>query len=76
MTDRFEPINLTQLLQIILNEYENNKSIFGIPEELFFTPNKMNLFKTEIFNQKIETPIGVAAGPHSQMDSKTLSVLG
>jgi putative selenate reductase len=67
MTDRFEPINLTQLLQIILTEYKNNKSIFGIPEELFFSPNKMNLFKTEIFNQKIETPIGVAAGPHSQM---------
>lgn len=67
MTDRFEPIELKQLLQIIFSELDKNQSIFGIPDELFFTPKAKNPFKTEIFNQVIASPIGVAAGPHSQM---------
>jgi len=67
MTDRFEPISLKQLLQIIITEYKNYNSIFGIPEELFFIPADKNPFETEIFNQKIASPLGVAAGPHSQM---------
>jgi putative selenate reductase len=67
MTDRFEPISLKQLLQIIITEYKKHNSIFGIPEELFFVPADKNPYETEIFNQKIASPLGVAAGPHSQM---------
>jgi len=67
MTDRFEPIDLRQLIQIILKEYQNNKSIFGIPEELFFKPSVNKPYKVNQFNQEIDTPLGVAAGPHSQM---------
>lgn len=72
MTDRFEPIELKQLLQIIFKELENNKSIFGIPDEMFFKPSDSNPFQTEVFNQKIATPIGVAAGPHSQMSQNII----
>ncbi|MEI6048957.1 MAG: putative selenate reductase subunit YgfK [Bacteroidota bacterium] len=67
MSYKFHPISLKQQLQLILNEYVNNKSIFGIPEELFFTPKQNNLLATELFNQKLQTPLGIAAGPHSQM---------
>ncbi|MDD3860905.1 MAG: hypothetical protein PHW83_11960, partial [Bacteroidales bacterium] len=67
MTDRFEPISLKQLLQIIFTEYKNHNTIFGIPEELFFVPASKNPFETNIFNQQIASPLGVAAGPHSQM---------
>ncbi len=67
MSDKFYPISIKQLLQIILKEYNNSQSIFGIPEELFFNPVKNNLFKVEQFNQNIDSPLGVAAGPHSQM---------
>ncbi len=67
MSDKFYPISIKQLLQIILKEYNNSQSIFGIPEELFFNPVKDNLFKVEQFNQSIDSPLGVAAGPHSQM---------
>lgn len=67
MSDRFEPISLKSLLQYILNEYEHSKSIWGIPEELFFNPSKFKLFKTQQFNQLLDTPLGVAAGPHTQM---------
>ncbi|OFX85389.1 MAG: putative selenate reductase subunit YgfK [Bacteroidetes bacterium GWF2_33_16] len=67
MSDKFSPIKIKQLLQLILNELESNQSIFGIPQELFFKPAKENPLKTEQFGQIIDTPIGVAAGPHSQM---------
>ncbi len=67
MTDRFEPIELKQLLQIILSEHKTQKSIFGIPEELFFVPAKNNPFSLSMFNQHLDSPLGVAAGPHSQM---------
>jgi len=66
-SDKFHTISLKQLLQIVINEFDSNKSIFGIPNELFYNPNKNNQLTTEIFNQKIHTPLGVAAGPHSQM---------
>ena len=67
MSDQFEPISLHQLLRIILNEFETKKSIWGIPQQLFFNPSEQNYFKTRQFNHLLDTPLGVAAGPHSQM---------
>jgi putative selenate reductase len=66
-SDKFHTISLKQLLQIVINEFDSNNSIFGIPKELFYTPTPNNPLSTEIFNQKLHTPLGVAAGPHSQM---------
>jgi putative selenate reductase len=67
MSDKFSPIPVRQLLQIILNEYDRKKSIFGIDEALFFNPFQEKRFQSTAFNQTIGTPLGVAAGPHSQM---------
>lgn len=67
MSDKFNPISIKQLIQNILIEYESYNTIFGIPQELFFNPKQGNPFATEVFDQKIDTPLGVAAGPHSQM---------
>jgi len=67
MSDKFNIIPLKQLLQIILNQLDKANSLFGIPKELFFTPNTDYKFRTKRFGQLLETPIGVAAGPHSQM---------
>jgi putative selenate reductase len=67
MSDKFHPISIKQLLQLILNEFSVDNSIFGIPKELFFVPKHYNPLSTELFSQKLHTPIGVAAGPHSQM---------
>lgn len=66
MSDRFYPISISQLLKMILKEFENSKTIFGIPEELFFDPSN-SIFAANQFGQEIDSPIGVAAGPHSQM---------
>jgi len=67
MTDKFSIIPLAKLLQIILTQYRNTKSIFGIPEELFFKPDLKDDFRFLRFDQLMENPIGVAAGPHTQL---------
>ncbi|MBN2615202.1 MAG: putative selenate reductase subunit YgfK [Bacteroidales bacterium] len=67
MSDQFHPIPLKQLIQMMLSEYDRNHSILGIDEHLFFNPDSENRFTTELFDQKLATPLGVAAGPHSQM---------
>ncbi|MDO9548666.1 MAG: putative selenate reductase subunit YgfK [Candidatus Marinimicrobia bacterium] len=66
MSDRFSTISLRQLLSQILKS-EEKRSIFGIYHSQFFTPQTDDIFRTEIFGQALETPIGVAAGPHTQM---------
>lgn len=71
MNDKFLPISARQLLQMILNEYDRNKSIFGIPEELFY--HKSEKLISKLFNQTINNPVGVAAGPHTQMSQNIIA---
>ena len=67
MTDYFSTISLASLLEIILKQYNDTKSIFGIQEEQFYQPLNHKEIYSERFGDLLETPIGVAAGPHSQM---------
>jgi len=67
MNDKFSPTPLVKLLQIILNQYDKQQSIFGIPKELFFVPSTNDPFRNQRFGQLLETPVGVAAGPHTQL---------
>lgn len=66
MSDKFFPIPVEQMLGMILTELKNNQTIFGIESSMFFDPRK-NKLSTNIFDQNIATPLGVAAGPHTQM---------
>jgi len=67
MSDRFQPLSISQLTPWIFGELEKRGSIFGIPKELFFRPQAEDAFRTELYSQALDTPFGVAAGPHSQM---------
>ncbi|MFH0953139.1 MAG: FAD-dependent oxidoreductase [Verrucomicrobiota bacterium] len=74
MSDQFQPIPMEQLAAWIFGELEARDSIFGIPQRLFFVPGAASSppggsdpFATEVYGQRLETPFGVAAGPHSQM---------
>ncbi len=73
MTDKFTITPVDQLLQIILNQYKKDKSIFGIPEELFFKPNISDPFRFQRFGQLLENPVGVAAGPHTQLSQNIVA---
>ncbi len=71
MSDFFSPLSLETLTQISLNQIRNG-SFFGIQKELFFTPKPSDGFKTVRFSKILESPLGVAAGPHTQLAQNIL----
>lgn len=66
MSDKLSPLPLKKLLAWVLREEQHGK-IFGYYKELFFTPQVDDFFRMERYGQMLETPIGVAAGPHTQL---------
>jgi len=71
MSDKMHPISFEKLLDWILEEYKKNKTCFGIPEEKFFRNKTNNDFN--IFGEKLENPVGPAAGPHTQLAQNIVS---
>ncbi|MDZ4203618.1 MAG: putative selenate reductase subunit YgfK, partial [Bacteroidales bacterium] len=71
--DKFYPTPLPELLKIILNQYYRHGSILGIPGQLFFKPQASDPFRTVRYSQLLETPIGVAAGPHTQLSQNIVA---
>jgi putative selenate reductase len=73
MTDKFTLWPLTDLLQLILHQHGTAGHIFGIPGDLFFKPENSDPFRMTRFGQTLETPIGVAAGPHTQLSQNIVA---
>ncbi|HNW98491.1 MAG TPA: putative selenate reductase subunit YgfK [Bacteroidales bacterium] len=73
LTDKFSTIPVEQLYSMIENELKSRKEIFGIPQELFFTPSTSDKFRMKRYGQMLESPLGVAAGPHTQMAQNIIS---
>jgi len=69
----FSTIPVGKLCMMIDHEYNTRREIFGIPEELFFRKEKYSGPGMEIFGKTINTPLGVAAGPHTQMAQNIIS---
>lgn len=67
MSKEFSRISIEHLCTWILKEYDETSQIFGIHKDLFFVPKADDPFTMTRFGQFLETPIGVAAGPHTQM---------
>lgn len=67
MTDKFSTVSIQRLFQIIQNEFKSRNQILGIHKSLFYNPLQTTLPELNRFGKKVATPIGVAAGPHSQM---------
>lgn len=66
MTDRFNTISFRQLFKIIQKQLQQGQ-FFDIPDNLFFWPSTQDPFRLNYLGQTLETPIGVAAGPHTQL---------
>ena len=72
MSDRFTCLSLEQLLNWIKSDEKTNK-IFGIPRSLFFKSSSDDIFKIFRYGRVLETPVGVAAGPHTQLSQNIVS---
>jgi len=67
MSDRFHPISARALSRWVFSELEAEDSVFGFPRSAFFVPDPAQGFRTSVYGEAIDTPFGVAAGPHTQM---------
>ena len=67
MSDRFHPISMEQLTDWVFDELEQKASLFGVPRSAMFIPKETDRFRLQKYGQLLETPFGVAAGPHTQM---------
>ncbi|NOX18683.1 MAG: putative selenate reductase subunit YgfK, partial [Chlorobi bacterium] len=65
MSDKLYTYPIDKLLKWILKDLENDK-VFGFSRELFFTPDENHPYRFRRYGQLLETPVGVAAGPHTQ----------
>ena len=71
-TDRFTPLDAATLLRWMQHDLPN-KQLFGIDRELFFMPKPDDPFRMERYGKVLEPPLGVAAGPHTQLAQNILS---
>lgn len=62
MSDRMTPIPFERLMNWILEEKKTKNTVFGIRKAYVAKERKL-----ELFNEKLETPFGPAAGPHTQL---------
>lgn len=65
MSDKMHPVPLGQLLSWVFGESRESGSVLGIPRERFFRAGDMP--PRELFGEQLETLVGPAAGPHTQL---------
>jgi len=61
------PIPFTDLLRRMRREAELCRSIFDLPRRKWFLPPKDLDFSARHFSHRASTPVGPAAGPHTQL---------
>ncbi|MDR3540235.1 MAG: putative selenate reductase subunit YgfK [Desulfosporosinus sp.] len=65
MSDKMTPISFKNLLRWVRAEYQQHQTVFGLPEQKFY--RKTNDRFMRIFGETLDTPVGPAAGPHTQL---------
>lgn len=67
MSDRLRPLGARRLAAWIAAELTDGNTIFGVPVELAHRPARDDRLSGRLHGRLIETPVGVAAGPHTQL---------
>ena len=73
MSDRFRPLSMEQLTDWTFTELEEKGSLFNVPRSGVFTPRADHRYRRREYGVELETPFGVAAGPHTQMAQNILA---
>ncbi|MBQ0071126.1 MAG: putative selenate reductase subunit YgfK, partial [Spirochaetales bacterium] len=71
MSDIMRPIPFSELLQRVSGEFRNHNSIFSIHKDQFYKDDGKNTVK--VFNEACTTPMGPAAGPHTQLSQNIIA---
>jgi len=73
MSDTMKVQPFGVLLRWFLKELEEKESILGIHRSLFYAPASDTPYSTHMFGHYLATPIGPAAGPHTQLTQNILA---
>ena len=71
MADIMRPVPFEELFERITGELRNQGSIFGLKKEMFFSDDDKKSIK--VFSQSARTPLGPAAGPHTQLSQNIIT---
>jgi len=71
-SDKLWICDIERLLKWVLAD-EKKGRIFGIEKDLFFVPKATDPFRMRRYGQLLETPVGVAAGPHTQLSQNLIA---
>ncbi len=65
MSDKLTPIPFKKLIHWVIEEYKQTKTVYGIPKGKFY--RKSGDQHIRLFGEALDTPVGPAAGPHTQL---------
>lgn len=65
MSDKMTPIPFKKLIHWVFEEYKQTRTIFGVLEAKFY--RKMKGRDIQFLGETLDTPVGPAAGPHTQL---------
>ncbi len=73
MSDAMHPLSLPQLFTICFEELQQLNSIFGIHKDSFYRPEHHPHLQFSRYGKLLESPLGVAAGPQTQLSQNIIS---
>ncbi|MCP4573615.1 MAG: putative selenate reductase subunit YgfK [bacterium] len=73
MDTELHPLSLERLLEWILREQAGLGTVFGLHEDLWLTDLAGRPTAMTRYGRTLETPFGVAAGPHSQLSQNIVA---
>ena len=62
MSEKMIPLSAEQLVLRVKKEFERSRTVFNVTSAFRAKPKSL-----DIFGEKLEVPLGVAAGPHTQL---------
>lgn len=65
MSDKMTQIPFKKLIHWVLEEYQRTQTVFGVSQVKFY--QKKNDDNIRLFGETLDTPVGPAAGPHTQL---------
>ena len=63
MSDKMSPIPFARLMDWAMAEHDAHDSVFGVRRPFVADDSR----KLSLFGERLETPFGPAAGPHTQL---------
>ena len=69
MSEKMSPLGFDELIGLAVDEYKRSKTVFGVHRPYIKKKNG----SLTLFGEGLESPLGAAAGPNTQMAQNIIS---